>query len=59
MFIPISLKGVEAKGLSNMKTDKKNVEQYVTPEMTQIDIVPEGVLCASNGEQEDGGLIPE
>ena len=42
-----------------MKTDKKNVEQYVTPEMTQIDIVPEGVLCASNGEQEDGGLIPE
>lgn len=51
--------------LSNMKTDKKNVEQYIAPEMTQIDIMPEGVLCASggvdNGEGEggsDGGTFP-
>lgn len=42
-----------------MKTVNKNVEQYVAPEMTQIDIMPEGVLCASGGEQEDGGIIPE
>ena len=42
-----------------MKTDNKNVEQYFAPEMTQIDIMPEGVLCASGGEQEDGGIIPE
>ena len=38
-----------------MKTDKKNVEQYVTPEMTQIDIVPEGILCASDGDVTGGG----
>lgn len=54
MFIPISLKGVEAKGLSNMKTDKKTVEQYVAPEVTQIDIMPEGILCGSTVEDEDG-----
>ncbi len=51
--------GVGVEDLSSMKTDKKTVEQYVAPEMVQIDIMPEGVLCASNGEQEDGGLIPE
>lgn len=42
-----------------MKTDNRNAEQYVAPELTQIDILPEGVLCASGGETEDGGLIPE
>ena len=42
-----------------MKKVNRNAEQYVAPEMTQINIVPEGVLCASGGEQEDGGLLPE
>lgn len=51
--------GVGVRSISNMRTENNTVEQYVAPEMTQIDILPEGVLCASNGEQEDGGLIPE
>lgn len=38
-----------------MKTDKRNVEQYVAPELTQIDILPEGVLCASVGDGESEG----
>lgn len=41
-----------------MKTENRNAEQYVAPEMIQIDIVPEGVLCASGGEQEDGSEVP-
>lgn len=41
-----------------MKTENKRNEKYVTPEMTQIDIVPEGVLCASGGEQEYGSEVP-
>lgn len=38
-----------------MKTDKRNVEQYVAPELTQHDIMPEGVLCASVGDGEGEG----
>ena len=41
-----------------MKTENKKSEQYLTPEMTLINIVPEGVLCASGGEQEDGSEVP-
>ena len=32
----------------------KNGEQYVAPEMIQINIVPEGILCAS-GDEGSGG----
>jgi len=42
-----------------MKTDNRNAEQYVAPELTQIDILPEGVLCQSGGTQEDGTETPE
>ena len=45
-----------------MVTENKN-EKYVAPEMEQVDIMPEGLLCASpgNGEGEggsDGGTFP-
>lgn len=50
--------GVGAIGISIMKTENKKSEQYLTPEMTLINIVPEGVLCASGGEQEDGSEVP-
>ena len=33
-----------------MKTENRNVEPYVAPEMTQINIAPEGILCASGGD---------
>ena len=42
-----------------MKTDNKNVEQYVAPEMTQIDIMPEDVLCSSVTNGEDVGVGDE
>lgn len=44
-----------------MKTENRNAEQYVAPELTQIDILPEGVLCQSGGEGSTtypGDVIP-
>ena len=38
-----------------MKTDNRNEQPYIAPEMTQIDIEPEGVLCASVGDGEGEG----
>ena len=49
--------GLGQWGISIMKTENRNVEQYVAPEMIQINIAPEGILCASNGE--DAGLDEE
>ena len=42
-------------------TTGKRSENYVNPEIKVIDIIFEGVLCASNGngETEDGGMLPE
>lgn len=31
-----------------MTTDKKTVEKYVAPELTQIDIAPEGILLQAS-----------
>lgn len=33
-----------------MKTDNKSTEQYVAPKMTDIEILPEGIICDSNIE---------
>lgn len=38
----------------------KGFDTYVSPEIEMMDIISEGVLCTSNnGEQEDGGMLPE
>lgn len=39
-----------------MKTENRNAEQYLAPEIETMDIYSEGVFCTSDGTTEDGGL---
>lgn len=47
-------------GESVMKTENRNAELYLAPEIETIDILPEGIFCTSDkGETEDGGYDGE